>query len=88
MSRCRWVGRCSSAVYLGDRGKKAPGRGEVDSQACSSRDLVALQEKALVERITYQTVIASVLHKYAAGRLREEHAWGSIRMGEVAGRAK
>ena len=38
----------------------------------SSRDLDALQKKALVEGIPYQTLIASVLHKYAAGRLREE----------------
>jgi predicted DNA binding CopG/RHH family protein len=40
----------------------------------SSRDLDALQKKALVEGIPYQTLIASVLHKYAAGRLREEKA--------------
>jgi predicted DNA binding CopG/RHH family protein len=40
----------------------------------SSHDLDALQKKALVEGIPYQTLIASVLHKYAAGRLREEKA--------------
>lgn len=40
----------------------------------SSRDLDALQKKALVEGIPYQTLITSVLHKYAAGRLREEKA--------------
>lgn len=40
----------------------------------SGRDLDALQKKALVEGIPYQTLIASVLHKYAAGRLREEKA--------------
>lgn len=37
----------------------------------SSRDLDTLQKKALVEGIPYQTLIASVLHKYAEGRLRE-----------------
>jgi predicted DNA binding CopG/RHH family protein len=40
----------------------------------SSRDLDALQKKALVEGIPYQTLVTSVLHKYAAGRLREEKA--------------
>lgn len=40
----------------------------------SSRDLDAIQKRALVEGIPYQTLIASVLHKYAAGRLHEEKA--------------
>jgi len=40
----------------------------------SSRDLDALQKKALVEGIPYQTLITSVLHKFAAGRLRDEKA--------------
>ena len=37
----------------------------------SSRDLEALQKRALVEGIPYQTLIASVLHKFVDGRLRE-----------------
>jgi predicted DNA binding CopG/RHH family protein len=37
----------------------------------SSRDLRALQKRALAEGIPYQTLIASVLHKYVEGRLRE-----------------
>ena len=37
----------------------------------SSRDLEALQKRALVEGIPYQTLIASILHKYVAGRLKE-----------------
>jgi predicted DNA binding CopG/RHH family protein len=37
----------------------------------SSRDLEAIQKRALAEGLPYQTLIASVLHKYAAGRLRE-----------------
>ena len=36
-----------------------------------SRDLRALQKKALSEGIPYQTLIGSILHKYAEGRLRE-----------------
>ena len=35
----------------------------------SSRTLRALQKMALQEGIPYQTMIASVLHKYAEGRL-------------------
>lgn len=37
----------------------------------SSIDLQDLQAKALVEGLPYQTLIASVLHKYVTGRLRE-----------------
>lgn len=35
----------------------------------SSKDLRALQKKALAEGIPYQTLISSVLHKYAEGRV-------------------
>ncbi|QKK02996.1 MAG: antitoxin [Pseudomonadota bacterium] len=38
----------------------------------SSRDLRGLQKKALAEGIPYQTLIASILHKYVEGRLRED----------------
>jgi predicted DNA binding CopG/RHH family protein len=37
----------------------------------SSKDLEALQKRALEEGIPYQTLIASVLHKYVSGRLME-----------------
>jgi len=37
----------------------------------SSKDLRGLQKRALAEGIPYQTLIASVLHKYIEGRLRE-----------------
>lgn len=37
----------------------------------SSKDLRGLQKKALAEGIPYQTLIASILHKYLEGRLRE-----------------
>ena len=36
----------------------------------SSKDLEAIQKRALAEGLPYQTLIASVLHKYAAGRSR------------------
>jgi predicted DNA binding CopG/RHH family protein len=38
----------------------------------SSKDLRSLQKKALVEGIPYQTLVASILHKYVEGRLHED----------------
>ena len=38
----------------------------------SSGDLSDIQVKALEEGLPYQTLIASVLHKYVTGRLAEE----------------
>jgi predicted DNA binding CopG/RHH family protein len=38
----------------------------------SSKDLRGLQKRALEEGIPYQTLIASILHKYVEGRLREK----------------
>jgi predicted DNA binding CopG/RHH family protein len=40
----------------------------------SSSDLAALQKRALQEGIPYQTLVASILHKYVSGRLRETGA--------------
>ena len=37
----------------------------------SSRDLEEVQKRALEEGIPYQTLIASILHKYVSGRLVE-----------------
>lgn len=41
------------------------------SISLSERDLTLIQEKALMEGIPYQTLMASVLHKYITGRLTE-----------------
>ena len=38
----------------------------------SSKDLMAIQKKALEEGIPYQTLMSSVLHKYVSGRLAEK----------------
>jgi len=38
-----------------------------------SKDLRGLQKKALAEGIPYQTLVASILHKYVEGRLRENN---------------
>lgn len=37
----------------------------------SSRDLESLQRRALEEGIPYQTLVASVLHKYVSGGLHD-----------------
>ena len=37
----------------------------------SSKDLETIRARALEEGLPYQTLISSVLHKYAAGRLKE-----------------
>jgi len=37
----------------------------------SNKDLEALQKRALEEGLPYQTLIASVLHKFVSGRLVE-----------------
>ena len=40
----------------------------------SSKDLNALQKRALREGIPYQTLVASVLHKFVSGQFRESDA--------------
>lgn len=40
----------------------------------SRKDLEALQKRALEAGIPYQTLLASILHKYAAGRFVEKEA--------------
>lgn len=37
----------------------------------ASKDLEAIQKRAVEEGLPYQTFISSLLHKYATGRLRE-----------------
>ena len=39
----------------------------------TSKDLEALQKRALTEGIPYQTLITSILHKYIQGRLKEQN---------------
>lgn len=39
----------------------------------SSKDLRGLQKKAMAEGIPYQTLVASILHKYVEGRLHENN---------------
>ena len=41
----------------------------------SSKDLRGLQKRALAEGIPYQTLIASILHKYVEGQLHENNGY-------------
>jgi predicted DNA binding CopG/RHH family protein len=43
----------------------------------SAGDLQDIQVKALAEGLPYQTLIASILHKYVTGRLEEREPGGS-----------
>jgi hypothetical protein len=45
----------------------------------SERDLKELQKKALEERIPYQTLISSLLHKYINGRLIDINVIGQLK---------
>ncbi|MBI2717687.1 MAG: hypothetical protein HY245_14465 [Rhizobiales bacterium] len=36
------------------------------------RDIAKIKAKALEQGIPYQTLVASILHRYASGRLKEE----------------
>lgn len=44
----------------------------------SNRDLVAIQRRALEEGMPYQTLVASILHKYVSGSLYDVTANKSI----------
>jgi predicted DNA binding CopG/RHH family protein len=46
-------------------------QGPAAEHPLSSKDLEAIQKRALAEGLPYQTLIASLLHKYATGRLKE-----------------
>lgn len=52
----------------------------------STGDLNDIQVKALEEGIPYQTLIASVLHKYVTGRLAELPSGGKVRGSSAAKR--
>lgn len=53
----------------------------------SSIDLTDIQAKALEEGVPYQTLIASVLHKYVTGRLAEKPR-GVARRSSARGKAR
>lgn len=53
----------------------------------SSLDLSEIQVKALQEGVPYQTLIASVLHKYVTGQLAERSR-GSTRKSERSNRKR
>lgn len=48
----------------------------------SSRDLSAIQRRALEEGLPYQTLVSSILHKYVSGGLYDVTANRAINAGE------
>lgn len=54
----------------------------------SAGDLQDIQVKALEEGMPYQTLIASVLHKYVAGRLQEAPASSSPKSSKPSQRVR
>jgi len=44
----------------------------------TGRDLIAIQKRALEEGMTYQTLVASIIHKYASGSLYDVTANNAI----------
>lgn len=54
----------------------------------SSKDLRALQARAMKEGIPYQTLVASVLHKYVDGQLREAAAGNRVESDAVKREAR
>lgn len=46
----------------------------------SSRYLTAIQRRALEEGISYQTLVASIIHKYVSGSLYDTAAFRSIKL--------
>jgi len=72
------AGQCPSLRLMSIFGWLSAGRAEdlrrefrADDIRLSSKDLEAIQKRALAEGLPYQTLIASLLHKYASGRLKE-----------------
>lgn len=47
----------------------------------SSRDLMAIQRRAMEEGMPYQTLIASIIHKYASGSLYDATANNALDAG-------
>ncbi|MCX7271064.1 MAG: hypothetical protein NT095_11360 [Burkholderiales bacterium] len=54
----------------------------------SSGDLQDIQVKALEEGMPYQTLIASVLHKYVSGRLTEREVEPSLHLSKSKARRR
>ena len=51
-------------------GKRGRARYSRYAKATFRKDLKAIQKRALAEGLPYQTLISSLLHKYASGRLK------------------
>ena len=62
------------AVHYQTDAEAALGKDRRVNIRISERDLLVLQQKAVEEGLPYQTLIASILHKYVSGRLVDKSA--------------
>lgn len=60
--------------FLEESAREAFKRNKTISIKISGRDLTAIQRKALQEGIPYQTLVASIIHKYVSGSLYDASA--------------
>lgn len=61
-------------AQLSDAAQAASKKDKRMNVRISSRDLKALQRRALQEGLPYQTLVSSVLHKYLSGGLKDVSA--------------
>lgn len=69
------AGRASSVDPVGARGSQIPGgtrKARSINIRISEHDLLAIKRRAGQEGIPYQTLIASVLHRFVTGKLADE----------------
>jgi len=72
VKRSEWESASRWRARAGSRSAKATFRKDRRLNVrLSSKDLEAIQKRALAEGPPYQTLISSLLHKYAPGRLTE-----------------
>lgn len=60
--------------FLEESARQALKKDKKISIRISGRDLTAIQRKALQEGVPYQTLVASIIHKYVSGSLYDTSA--------------
>lgn len=66
-------------AYLAEAAAESARKDKRINVRISSRDLAALQRRALEEGLPYQTLVSSVLHKYVSGSLKDVSASKTLR---------
>lgn len=73
----RWDGYACLVPYVEEAARATATKDRRVNIRLSAGDLQDIQVKALAEGMPYQTLIASILHKYVTGRLQETRTDGS-----------